>query len=328
MNRYAVLLGAAGLVIGGFLIGYNVEHEFYSTGSCSKGAAGLTAFACWIAPTVWGLLAVLLLYGVAVYVTKSLNPLVAVLGNDPATASSQLVFAMWTVTFVFAYVVLYSDRLQHSAIDPLYRSIPHNILILMGISVATVVIDKTKSSSDRPAVRAARESRTALSLSDALTAPPARTPALTNIQMVTWSFIGVVSYLIVVYATLELHTSCAPILAGTPPCIPDVDTALLVLLGLSQGAYVGGRLVGTDVAGVPVIDHVIRADDATSTKLTITGRNFGSRTGELTIAGKAVQSTWTDTQIGVAQPLGSIKTGDTIVATALVPLSSPPATAP
>jgi hypothetical protein len=62
-------------------------------------------------------------------------------------------------------------------------------------------------------------------------------PAMTRFQMFVWTFVAIIVYLILFGMTLyELRGSLGTL------TIPDIDNTLLTLMGLSQGAYVAGKM--------------------------------------------------------------------------------------
>jgi putative Ig domain-containing protein len=67
-------------------------------------------------------------------------------------------------------------------------------------------------------------------------------PDLSKIQMVGWTLIALAAYLInVAHQIHQIHHN-----PGADLSLPDIDAALMVLMGLAQGTYVGKKLVSTN----------------------------------------------------------------------------------
>jgi len=62
-------------------------------------------------------------------------------------------------------------------------------------------------------------------------------PDLSKVQMIAWTFIAIVTYLIAVGSRIHQRNYCS---------LPDIDSALMVLMGLGHGAYLGKKLVTQD----------------------------------------------------------------------------------
>ena len=68
---------------------------------------------------------------------------------------------------------------------------------------------------------------------------------LSKVQMIGWTLIAVGSYIInVIHQIDQIHTN-----PNYVSQLPDIDAALMVLMGLAQGAYLGKKLVTTEPGG-------------------------------------------------------------------------------
>jgi len=56
--------------------------------------------------------------------------------------------------------------------------------------------------------------------------------------------------------------------------LPDVDGALLVLMGAAQGAYIGGKLVSSEAAA-PKIEHILPSEAPAGETVSVLGNFFG-----------------------------------------------------
>lgn len=67
-------------------------------------------------------------------------------------------------------------------------------------------------------------------------------PAMTRFQMFVWTFIAIIVYFILFGMTLYSMLSGSLLSHVEALTIPDVDTTMVTLMSLSQGAYVAGKM--------------------------------------------------------------------------------------
>jgi hypothetical protein len=181
-------------------------------------------------------------------------------GADGKLSTSKCQFWIWTEVVLFAYVFLFTSHMQGGkswgASSPM---LPTDVLILMGLSVVTAATAKGIAAS-RPDAAAkaktvAEAASTARSLGTAPTAPTRYAQLVTDnengeissfskVQILVWTVVAACVY--VVTAILAR----GGFVAGTATSYPDVDAALVVLVGLSHGAYLGNKIAAngkTDV---------------------------------------------------------------------------------
>jgi hypothetical protein len=126
-------------------------------------------------------------------------------------------------------------------------------------------------------------------------------PELAKIQMVGFTLVAVLIFLADV-----LHQS-----RGAVPTaqLPNIDSSLLVLMGISQGGYIGKKLV---TIASPFIDKIDPKEILVGGSVTITGGGFGVGTGSsrLTLDSNPIATdTWTDTRITFTVPTEYPSTG-------------------
>lgn len=216
-------------------------------------------------------------------------------GSDGHPSTSKLQWFIWTVVVLFAYVVIYAARIYDGNIA-LITDIPQNLLIAMGFSITSMVAAKGITASyvangqlSKPQVDPETTGLGSVVQDDL------GVPDLGKIQVMAWTIIAVVSYLIRVAE--EIH-------AGSPVNLPDIDPALMVLMGLGHGAYLGKKLVTTST---PRLTGLSPGQGTPGTLVTLTGTTFGdTQNGSLlTIDGQPVYPqglTWGDTQISFQIP--------------------------
>jgi hypothetical protein len=197
-------------------------------------------------PYAWGVLTILVLWGISRVITGSANPFALACGADDNYSASLLQFLIFTYLTVFAYVAVYAARLDTGLAT--LPDIPLNLLVLMGLSVASATaskgivisyIEQGKLPADGNDKSGVVKDKTG-------------SVALTKVQMLIWTFIAAVIYFITVLSFIDKKIYAQ---AGQS-ALPDVDGALLVLMGAAQGGYIGGKLVNRSPS-IPIIERIL-----------------------------------------------------------------------
>jgi hypothetical protein len=158
-------------------------------------------------------------------------------GNDGRPSTSKFQFFAWTAIVVFAYAAIYSLKLEARHFDAI-NEIPKNVLIAMGMSVISATAAKSITVSYISTGRIAKSTVPSGSSSfAAIFQDDAGVPDLSKVQMIAWTFIAIVTYLIAVGSKIHQRDYSS---------LPDIDSALMVLMGLGHGAYLGKKLVTQD----------------------------------------------------------------------------------
>lgn len=199
------------------------------------------------------LVAMYILYVIA---SGRLNPMWIAIGEDGKLSSSKLQFLVWTVVVLYSYIALAASRLGHAAPTNGDDSLPVNVLIAMGLSLTTASAAKGIAVAYNRNRQVATDKGNALTgrldLRYLVTMDDGSTPDLPKIQMLAWTVVAAVTYSIDLMRHFSAYSACtAPGPSGSIACFPDIDTALMVLTGLGQGAYIGGKLVSTNSGGSP-----------------------------------------------------------------------------
>lgn len=252
-----------------------------------------------IHPFFWGSLALIWYLTVAALVAGRPNPLFAVVGEDGRLSASKFQFFLWTGVVVFAYVTLVAERVMLTGALKAVEGVPQNLLIAMGFSITTLAgakgITVSYVSSGRILKRPTGTEHN-LSIAGLFAKDDLSTPDLSKIQMLTWTLIGVTIY------TLDFVRRHKAI-AGTGE-LPDIDAVLMVLMGLGQGAYLGGKLTMADVPGIAAVDP---ARVLPGGEVTVRGGGFGAAQGfsALSLAGGApiTATRWLDDTITFRVPM-------------------------
>ena len=137
----------------------------------------------------------------------------------------------------FAYAAIYSLKVEAHHFDAI-NEIPKNVLIAMGMSVISAAAAKSITVSyfstgciTKSVVPSGSSSFGAIFQDDA------GFPDFSKVQMIAWTFIAIVTYLIAVGSKIHQRDYSS---------LPDIDSALMVLMGLGHGAYLGKKLVSQD----------------------------------------------------------------------------------
>jgi hypothetical protein len=150
---------------------------------------------------------------------------------------SKVQFFVWTIIIAFSYITIYIIRFSVGEFGP-PPGLSENILVLLSVSaivpVGSARLNRYLNRSVKPVS----------------TTPPTKIlwrymlleneePALHRYQMVLWTCISVTIYVIVIFTTI----TNAQILSDVAQklVLPDIDGKLVILMGLSQGAYLGGK---------------------------------------------------------------------------------------
>lgn len=213
----------------------------------------------WFA-TILGILAALLFPFISWLATGS--PIKGLLvGADGKLSTSKCQFWVWTEVVLFSYVFLITAHFQGGIPWPGDApKLPNNVLLLMGFSVATAAAAKAIATSHPTAPAAAQVATNAVAAAKSAGAPTpvkarpyadlvtdnpsAQTSSLSKIQMLTWNVVAAAVYVVTVFTVREVFFK------GTATAYPDVDAALVGLVGIGQGAYLGTKLAargGTDI---------------------------------------------------------------------------------
>lgn len=164
------------------------------------------------------------------------------MGDDGVPSISKAQFFIWTFVAVFAYLVVLSSRiLLHSIFSP-PSELPYHLLIAMGLSVVTAsaaeAIDIKGSSKRDTGMRDALKEpnpNIGKELEPGIFTDDRGRPDLSKIQMMVWTGVAIIVFLIgllrKIWWTLQ------------PPEIPDIDEALLALMGIGQSAYITKKII-------------------------------------------------------------------------------------
>jgi hypothetical protein len=196
----------------------------------------------------------------------------------PSLALTQ--FLIWTVIISFSYILVSILRI-HEGIIAYPENFPINLLLLMGISIAVPVASGKMSPLIYGKKNKAKPEPDKLEPFWKMLLEDGK-PTLAKLQMSLWTLIGVLVYLFILGSTLRLAMTDI-----TKLTIPDIDITLVFLMGLSQGAYLGGKLVlmSTTDAEVSKPAEPVQGDQP-SAVITVIQPDYGKPGDTISIYGK------------------------------------------
>lgn len=235
----------------------------------------------------------------------------AVRGEDGRLSTSKFQFFLWTGVVIFVWVALFVAQ----AVNPNTRcgtpgaaasnsggtGFPGNVLLVMGFSVITLATAKGVTTAYVYAGRIAKGSNNPWKWSDLVCGDDGVTPDLSKIQMLTWTFIAAGSYL---YSAVPL-VAAYYVYGGSPSCgIPDINAALMALMGIGQGAYLGTKIVASSSV---ILRSLSKPQSYAGDTVTINGSGFGTTPGSVFFGSVAAAldqaaDAWTDGSIAVVVP--------------------------
>ena len=241
-----------------------------------------------------GLGLLLLLYVVTAAMSHHWNPRELVNGFDGFASTSKLQWFLWLVVIIFAYTALWVLRAEQSDLSALNK-IPVNVLTVLGFSTGTAAVAKGITSGYVQTAKVTKPGPPQVGATAANTGgifqDDSGAPELAKIQMMGFTIIAIGIFL----ATVIHQIVTDDISAG----VPDIDSSLLVLMGISQGGYLGKKLV---TFGTPTLYTPDPARAAPGTAVTLPGANLGTA-GQLLMNGTPIATTsWSASSIGFSVP--------------------------
>jgi hypothetical protein len=194
-------------------------------------------------------------------------------GQDGRLSTSKAQFEAWTIAVAFAYVAIFAARAVHGDHSAL-STVPKNVLIALGFSVTTMASAKGIATAYVAQGRTPKPPAATSQLSD-LVLDDTGDSDLSKTALLIWTLIAIGLFLVnVVYQVGDINANGPT--AGNSS-VPDIDSALLVLSGLAQGAYLGKKLVtanSVQVSGM-MPTSLTQANAMTAGAVTIYGSGFG-----------------------------------------------------
>jgi hypothetical protein len=174
-------------------------------------------------------------------------------------------------------------------------AIPVNLLTVLGFSTATAAAAKGITSGyvqtgkmTKPGAPAGAPAKN----TGGIFQDDGGGPELAKIQIMGFTIIAIGVFLATVFHQIAI--------GDLKDSLPNIDSSLLVLMGISQGGYLGKKLV---TFGTPALYPPSPESGPAGTKVTLTGANLGSPPGsQLMLNGTPVGATWLPTSIQLTVP--------------------------
>lgn len=219
-------------------------------------------------------------------------------------------FLVWTMVVIFSFATVSLIRLYGGVLD-IPGEIPENLLTLMGISVAVTPVSAYVSSkkygetiyeelTNEQIQKEKRKKKWEGMLLEN------HRPSLTRFQMFSWTILSVFLYLSLFLTSMRALDENAI----RTFVLPDVDFTLVMLMGLSQGAYVGGKFVAPSKMEIIGINPPVIASNELAS---IRGVNFGLEKGIITVGKWRIKNDevkWDDNRIDFK---ASVPPGDYVI---------------
>lgn len=214
---------------------------------------------------------------------RSLGDLVKGENGIPSAAMFQ--FLLWTGVIIFSYITIYAASAYKGDVSSV-PTVSGNLLVLMGISTGSMVISKgiTDYKASRGTAVRTLENKKKGKLTggffqylicdvDGPLDKPNFQPALNKLQMIVWTFIAIAIFLVQVVYAVQKNIAA----------LPKVDDSMLILMGISQTAYLGKKLVSNTMPMISSISKGIAKDGDKTIKggdeILVTGDNLGDEQG-------------------------------------------------
>jgi hypothetical protein len=225
-------------------------------------------------------------------------------GADGRASTSKFQWLLWLVVIAFAYTVLWVLRARQGNYSAISQ-IPVSLLTVLGFSTGTAAAAKGITAGYVQSNRVAKTTSAgtgtqAGSKKGGLLQDDSGVPELAKLQMMGFTLIAVGIFL----ATLIHQILSNPVITS----LPDIDSSLLVLMGISQGGYLGKKLV---TFGAPALYPPDPPEAAAGATVTLTGANLGTPSAgletpagaELAMDGAPIATTgWSADSITFAVP--------------------------
>lgn len=212
-------------------------------------------------------------------------------GADSRLSLSKFQFFLWFIVLLYSYIVVYIARYQAGDVSPI-QEIPPNLLIVSGASAGTMLLAKGITSSYVQSGTISKTPAEKSNLSN-LVNDDENYSNLSKIQLLSWTLVAIGIYLI----------SILPQSVKSNGGLIDIDSTLMVLMGLSQGTYLGKKLVTTTM---PILNAVAPSEGKIGDEVILTGANLGSsQNGNVVVFGSITLMSsleWSPNSIKIAVP--------------------------
>lgn len=252
-----------------------------------------------------GIGVLLLLYVVIALISGHWRLKELVNGFDGFASTSKLQWFLWLIVILFGYAAIWSERALQGNYQAL-SDIPVSLLTVLGFSTGTAAAAKGITSGfvqagkmTKPGAPAGEPGKN----TGGIFQDDGGAPELAKIQMIGFTIVAVGIFV----ATVVHQIFSAKTNANLTAALPDIDASLLVLMGISQGGYLGKKLV---TFGTPALYPLSPDSGIPGTTVTLRGANLGSPpNSQLMLNGVVLNATWSPTSVQFTVPVNDPATG-------------------
>jgi hypothetical protein len=227
-------------------------------------------------------------------------------------------FTVWTAIVIFCFTTICIMRFLAGSLA-IPNNIPENLLALMGISAGVTAVSTgvskskygeetkvyTKETWNKDVLNDPKKKFGTMILENGV-------PSITRFQMLAWTLLSVALYLAKFLAILSAFT----IADANTLCLPDIESTLLVLMGISQTAYVGGKWVAPTKPQIMNASYENRKINEEDTPfVVVNGNNFGDNKGVVVLDNKVIAQdkiTWDTAVVSFEAPKTALEGKHTV----------------
>lgn len=204
-------------------------------------------------------------------------------GTDGRLSTSKCQWFAWTLVIVGGYCAIVAARGLRGDLTA-DIGFPAWLLAAMGFSSVTVTAAKGITSVQTTSFGAVKRRTTDVGGTDpqpptkGLLTDDAGDLDLAKTQLITWTIVAIGIWVSLVAATLGYICFTGAGYDAGRAVLPDIGATLLVLTGLSHGAYLGKKLVTLDSPSVRIdslLPSTVAAHDPVPQRVTVLGSGFG-----------------------------------------------------
>lgn len=156
-------------------------------------------------------------------------------GKDNRLSISKLQASVWFIAIYFAYVATYSVRVRYGDVAAL-GELPENLMWLLAFTTGGALGAKWHTSYKVRGGTLEKDEADVPKLRD-LISDDSGYSAWNKLQLFYFTVLALAIFIIGVIRELQLAE------ADAAPMLPNVDTTLLILMGISQAGYLGKKVV-------------------------------------------------------------------------------------
>ena len=209
-------------------------------------------------------------------------------GSDWFPSLALFQFFLWTIVILFAFTLV--SFLRGFAGDLNQVAVPNNLLILMGLSVATPVVSTAISSTKYPNTTTSFGPPKKLPGYSSMLQENDK-PSLTRFQMFLWTGVSILFFLFHLFSNIAASLDNVDKLS-----LPNVDDLMVALMGISQGAYIGGKIVSQSTR----IGQIFPERVPKGGYVSIFGNNFGTTKGVIWVGPNRIQNADPDANLPIS----------------------------